>query len=351
MLQKLTSAHRHFQNLISFAHSPRLQDALNCELSIVLVPAQRKHTIKLPATSAEWRQVIDILAGEFYRFGSTWPETEAQELFKIFSNPGLLQQSRPQFKPARQIPLLSKSKSQGDFQFLSESQSQCQSQPQSKAQFYRKSQSQQSSQNPTISPSHRPREPCVHCECALIEYLAHRHLGHIRRVLDHFESGEQAGDPGKSAEGKRGLGKQVVRKIIHGNWYRPVSGVGANVQPWRRVSAFTYIGVSKLSCTPCQLWIQGYNSLSGPSFYTRGSHGKWYWPWAMPELEKDYLGGWIFEKVSTSYLKLCRSKLRLKNLSDGSTATMTTAQTSEDPEVDDLIEALLIANPLNQFNR
>lgn len=48
---------------------------------------------------------------------------------------------------------------------------------------------------------------------------------------------------------------------------------------------FSYIGVSKLSCKPCHLWLSAYNTRPGaPRFYTRGSHGKWYFPWSPPTI-------------------------------------------------------------------
>lgn len=46
--------------------------------------------------------------------------------------------------------------------------------------------------------------------------------------------------------------------------------------------AFSYIGVSKLSCRACMLWITAFNRRGGRQYFTRGTHGKWYWPWAAP---------------------------------------------------------------------
>ena len=51
---------------------------------------------------------------------------------------------------------------------------------------------------------------------------------------------------------------------------------------WDQVSPFNYIGVSKLSCGACRVWMEAFNERSGRKFYTRGSHGKWYWPWGVP---------------------------------------------------------------------
>ena len=67
---------------------------------------------------------------------------------------------------------------------------------------------------------------------------------------------------------------------------------------WDNVAAFSYIGVSKLSCSSCRIWIEVFNQQNnGLKFYTRGSHGKWYWPWGMPaaceSLEQE-----IFRKMA-----------------------------------------------------
>lgn len=47
---------------------------------------------------------------------------------------------------------------------------------------------------------------------------------------------------------------------------------------------FSYIGVSKLSCMPCHLWIKVLSQRTGRSYYTRGAHGKWYRGWRAPNL-------------------------------------------------------------------
>ncbi|KAG0128510.1 hypothetical protein HOY82DRAFT_541242 [Tuber indicum] len=76
---------------------------------------------------------------------------------------------------------------------------------------------------------------------------------------------------------------------------------------WDNISAFSYIGVSKLSCSACRTWIEAFNQQGGPQFYTRGSHGKWYWPWGLPREESleevgQSLGGKMALKVFKEYL-------------------------------------------------
>jgi hypothetical protein len=43
-----------------------------------------------------------------------------------------------------------------------------------------------------------------------------------------------------------------------------------------------YLGVSKLSCNACARFIKASNKYSNRKFYTRGCHGKWYFPWVSP---------------------------------------------------------------------
>ncbi|RPA91092.1 hypothetical protein L873DRAFT_1795108 [Choiromyces venosus 120613-1] len=70
---------------------------------------------------------------------------------------------------------------------------------------------------------------------------------------------------------------------------------------WDRVPPFSYIGVSKLSCSACRIWIETFNKQSGRRFYTRGSHGKWYWPWGIPRTEGPLVGV-MARKVLDEYL-------------------------------------------------
>jgi len=48
--------------------------------------------------------------------------------------------------------------------------------------------------------------------------------------------------------------------------------------------AYTYIGVSKLSCRSCQAFFEAFNDTHATRFVVKGSHSKSYWPWQFPEL-------------------------------------------------------------------
>jgi hypothetical protein len=52
--------------------------------------------------------------------------------------------------------------------------------------------------------------------------------------------------------------------------------------------AFSYIGVSKLSCKPCHRWLSAYNQHANSGcYYTKGSHDKWYLGWKTPLLDEE----------------------------------------------------------------
>jgi len=85
---------------------------------------------------------------------------------------------------------------------------------------------------------------------------------------------------------------------------------------WDNVPAFSYIGVSKLSCSACRFWLEAFNEVGQRKFYTRGSHGKWYMPWAMPRA-KESLGEVVLEeslgetmavKISREYIKYLKGR-------------------------------------------
>lgn len=57
-----------------------------------------------------------------------------------------------------------------------------------------------------------------------------------------------------------------------------------NTETHQPLWPINYIGVSKLSCAPCYLWIQAFNASHAVKNYTRGTHGKWYPKWSMPDV-------------------------------------------------------------------
>jgi hypothetical protein len=47
---------------------------------------------------------------------------------------------------------------------------------------------------------------------------------------------------------------------------------------------YSYIGVSKLSCRGCDIFLDAVNKVFGSNFLTKGCHHKWYYPWRFPQL-------------------------------------------------------------------
>ncbi|KAG0632749.1 hypothetical protein HOY80DRAFT_897586, partial [Tuber brumale] len=83
---------------------------------------------------------------------------------------------------------------------------------------------------------------------------------------------------------------------------------------------FSYIGVSKLSCSACRIWIEAFNELSRRRVYTRGLHGKWYWPWGIPRAEGPLVGV-MARKVLDEYLAYLVSRKLLRSGSESSGAS------------------------------
>ncbi|KAG0632819.1 hypothetical protein HOY80DRAFT_721270 [Tuber brumale] len=108
---------------------------------------------------------------------------------------------------------------------------------------------------------------------------------------------------------------------------------------WDNVPPFSYIGVSKLSCGACRLWLEAFNEVGQRTFYTRGSHGKWYWPWGMPTAEESLgevvdgelsrkvaweksLGETMAGKISHEYIKYLNERELYRSGWDSSSASL-----------------------------
>ncbi|KAG0640298.1 hypothetical protein HOY80DRAFT_1136096 [Tuber brumale] len=95
------------------------------------------------------------------------------------------------------------------------------------------------------------------------------------------------------------------------------------------IPPFNYLGVSKLSCSACRVWLEAFNELGGQQFYTRGSHGAWYWPWGMPAVEAS-LDEVMVEKVCGAYFEHqdldARTESAVASMTHGRPARLTTGQ-------------------------
>ncbi|KAN0073923.1 hypothetical protein V8E54_007860 [Elaphomyces granulatus] len=63
--------------------------------------------------------------------------------------------------------------------------------------------------------------------------------------------------------------------------------------------AYTYIGISKLSCRGCQIFIQASNKVHHTRFSSKGQHHKAYYPWQFPNFPKSA------EVAKEMYVALC----------------------------------------------
>ena len=108
---------------------------------------------------------------------------------------------------------------------------------------------------------------------------------------------------------------------------------------WDNISAFSYIGVSKLSCSACRIWLEAFNGVGQQKIYTRGCHGKWYWPWGMPSAEESLedilaleFSGEIFPRkslaetmageISREYIRYLKEGNIYRSSSDSTDASM-----------------------------
>ncbi|KAG0633241.1 hypothetical protein HOY80DRAFT_1006166 [Tuber brumale] len=103
---------------------------------------------------------------------------------------------------------------------------------------------------------------------------------------------------------------------------------------WDTVQPFSYLGVSKLSCSTCRIWVETWNKLGGRQFHTHGSHAKWYWPWGMPVTEhapdgrgiEQRLKSEIISTIRDVYATYIQSTRRLSLHSDSTTPPFTGAE-------------------------
>ncbi|KAA8894500.1 hypothetical protein FN846DRAFT_1025018 [Sphaerosporella brunnea] len=113
-----------------------------------------------------------------------------------------------------------------------------------------------------------------------------------------------------------------------------------------KIKPINYIGVSKLSCTGCSAVFDSYNELqnSRDRFYTRGAHGKWYFPWFLPEVGVNQIDftNRVYKKLAEQYAQ----HLKTVALSDSSALSEGSQQVSS--MLEDLM--YLRAESLEEFD-
>lgn len=105
----------------------------------------------------------------------------------------------------------------------------------------------------------------------------------------------------------------------------------------------SYIGVSKLACMGCWCVFESWNSTPGhPKHLIQGSHGKWYYPWAMPVFPAgDPATQATFENVKQKIFNRLDHKELFKVLSDSSVSSDTFLLTMEDSDLDEEVDSYL----------
>jgi len=104
-----------------------------------------------------------------------------------------------------------------------------------------------------------------------------------------------------------------------------------------------YLGVSKLSCKACTIYIEACNTTWAgarhANFYTRGTHQKWHYPWGFPASDNsvaDAFCGLVEAEITELLIQLPRS--------DGATSSDKGKRLRpkyEDPEMEDIISKTL----------
>jgi hypothetical protein len=99
-----------------------------------------------------------------------------------------------------------------------------------------------------------------------------------------------------------------------------------------KIKPINYIGVSKLSCAGCAAVFDSYNELQNSRdrmFYTRGGHGKWYFPWLLPKV-----GGGVKQIDFTNrvYMKLAGQYAQYLKAVAYSDSSALSKDSEKDPE-------------------
>jgi hypothetical protein len=93
--------------------------------------------------------------------------------------------------------------------------------------------------------------------------------------------------------------------------------------PESEVALVDYLGVSKLPCKACLMYIKASNKTTDHKFYTRGGHNKWYFPWALPPSEPQVVEEFL-DRIThfVAHMLQGRGGARPRILSDSSTPSI-----------------------------
>ncbi|KAJ9374777.1 hypothetical protein DTO282E5_332 [Paecilomyces variotii] len=120
----------------------------------------------------------------------------------------------------------------------------------------------------------------------------------------------------------------------------------AQQQNPRLPKAYTYVGVSKLSCNGCDSFFRAFNTIHNTTWMTKGSHGKSYYPWMFPAAvpkREDVLKATYYNVVSrwvTSYKGYVPQFVPLLPDSRAQSARSTGVLGDLDDEIDNVVSYL-----------
>ena len=104
---------------------------------------------------------------------------------------------------------------------------------------------------------------------------------------------------------------------------------------------FNYIGVSKLSCKACHLWITAHRKCTkGLKRYTGGSHDKWY-PWYMPQCPEE-INRYFVGLVATEYCEVGEKIGKARRLSSESDSTAASDVLGSLEDIHESMEQVLV---------
>lgn len=115
----------------------------------------------------------------------------------------------------------------------------------------------------------------------------------------------------------------------------------------------SYIGLSKLSCKPCFLWLQAVSKYTGYQFNTKRSHDKWYSRWSAPALEgnkhKSAIDKLFLTKVESELCEeLMASKVaRPRAQSDSSNSSEVSKANLKVPNLGEMLRLLKSNSPFS----
>jgi len=270
-------------------------------MSITSVPKPENRSIELPSSKSEWSQIINNICMEFHKQDGGWQDKEAERVIL-----GLKKQ------------------------------------------------------NWKVS---------SHCECSLIEHLVKERNGNRKGNLKglreatggdagywRLDEGATSGQRGGMSIGMPWPGGEAILPMLDIGRGGRLKGVGkgeggasseaskSESNDWSGVPPFSYIGISKPSCTPCCIWIAAYNSLGQQRFYTRGSYKKWTWPWGRPRFQSQQLEQYMVNILSNEYIQRLEQEGKLRNLSDSSMDSMEADSPWNPSTIADLASLLLAEN-------